>query len=225
MAIVAHEHAPASRVAWSLVRRLNPTVDPGRAPRAAALAVAGVVIGLASAGGPGRRLDVRLFRTMNAARGSVTDRSFSAITELGSIFGSTGAAAALSIAGHRRAAARGLGAACTMWVAGQILKRAFLRARPYDEFPRATRRLIGRPHGMSWPSSHPAVLLTFLTVVERELGLRPPLRKGLGGLAAGVGISRVYLGVHYPSDVAGGLLLGRALGLAWPGETDDPSVE
>jgi membrane-associated phospholipid phosphatase len=30
-----------------------------------------------------------------------------------------------------------------------------------------------------------------------------------------VALSRVYVGVHYPTDVAGGLLMGRALGNLW----------
>jgi membrane-associated phospholipid phosphatase len=41
-------------------------------------------------------------------------------------------------------------------------------------------------------------------------------RAGLLGLDATVAASRVYLGVHYPSDVVSGLLFGRAIGLVWP---------
>jgi membrane-associated phospholipid phosphatase len=37
----------------------------------------------------------------------------------------------------------------------------------------------------------------------------------LTGLAGAIGASRVALGVHYPADVVGGLLLGRAVGEAW----------
>ena len=203
----------------------NPAVETGRVRRAATFALGAIGIGLVSSGGAGRRFDASLFRQLNRARGSFADRFFGGITELGSIFGSAGAAAALSLAGCRRAAARGLAAAGTTWVIGQVLKKAVLRARPYDEAPGATRLLIGRPRGTSWPSSHPAVLLSFVTVIERDLRLVPPVRKALAAIVGAVGVSRVYLGVHYPSDVVGGLLVGRAVGLAWPGETNHPSVE
>ena len=98
------------------------------------------------------------------------------------------------------------------------MKGVFRRPRPYDTFgPGGSRLLIGKPRGTSWPSSHPAVLLAFLTVAGRELDLGPAVRAASLGLAGAVGLSRVALGVHFPSDVAGGLLMGRAVGLAWPG--------
>ena len=84
--------------------------------------------------------------------------------------------------------------------------------------------MIGRPSGTSWPSSHPAVLLAFLTVAGPELGLTSAQRRALVGLCCLVGLSRVYLGVHYPSDVVAGLLLGRAAGLAWLAATG-PAVQ
>jgi undecaprenyl-diphosphatase len=96
------------------------------------------------------------------------------------------------------------------------MKRIANRPRPADMDPRDIRLLIARPAGASWPSSHPAVLTAFTRVASRELGLRALARAGLGGLDATVGISRVYLGVHYPSDVASGLMLGRAVARLWP---------
>jgi undecaprenyl-diphosphatase len=126
-----------------------------------------------------------------------------------------GAAAVLAAAGHRRAAARGLAAASISWVAGQGLKRVFGSPRPYDAGLDEMRLRIERPKGTSWPSSHPAVLLSFLSVTSRDIGARPVARAALDGLAAAIGVSRVYVGVHFPSDVAGGILLGKAVAAAF----------
>ena len=41
-------------------------------------------------------------------------------------------------------------------------------------------------------------------------------RAALSALDLSVAASRVYLGVHYPSDVASGLLMGRAVARIWP---------
>ena len=112
--------------------------------------------------GPGRELDVEAFRRGNRGRGSVADRFFRGVTELGSIWASVGAAAVLATAGHRKAAGRGLAAASVTWLAGQGLKRVFGRPRPYDADLEGMTLRIGRPNGTSWPSSHPAVLLSFL---------------------------------------------------------------
>jgi membrane-associated phospholipid phosphatase len=159
------------------------------------------------------RADRRLFDLLNRNRGPVTDGLFGGVTELGSIMASAGAASVLVLCGRRRAALEGMGAASAMWLLGQGLKKVVRRPRPYDAG--ISRRLIGKPSGTSWPSSHPAVLLAFVTVAGRRMGLPPGARAALAALAALVGLSRVYVGVHYPSDVVGGLLLGRAVGDAW----------
>jgi membrane-associated phospholipid phosphatase len=59
------------------------------------------------------------------------------------------------------------------------------------------------------------VLLAFVTVAGRNLGLPRGARRALTGLAGLVAASRVYLGVHYPADVVGGLLLGRTVADLW----------
>ena len=176
--------------------------------------MAGCAVAAFTARGRGRELNERAYRALNGTGGHRAGTTFRAITELGSIWASVGATVVLSAAGRRREAVNALGAAGTTWLAGQALKKVYLRPRPYHALP-DVRLLIGEPRGASWPSSHPAVLLAFLTVASRNLDLSAPVRLVLAGLAGTVGLSRVYLGVHYPADVAGGLLLGRGMADLW----------
>jgi len=181
---------------------------------AAATGLAALAIGALTARGSGREVDRRLFGSLNANGSPTRDALLKSVTELGSIWASAGAAAVLGARRYRREALDALGAAGAMWLVGQGLKRMFVRPRPYQSL-RGIRLLIHRPRGTSWPSSHPAVLLAFVTVASRDLDVPPGVRAALGGLAALVGFSRVSLGVHYPSDVVSGILLGRSVGDAW----------
>lgn len=169
--------------------------------RAAALGGAALAVGAMTASGPGRELDLWAFRSGNRERGPGLTRVFAGVTELGSIWASVGAAGVLA-------------AASATWLAGQALKRLSARPRPYDAGLRAIDLRIARPSGTSWPSSHPAVLSSFLAVASNELALSPLAGATLGALAAAVGASRVHLGVHFPSDVVSGLLLGNSVATA-----------
>ncbi len=176
-----------------------------------ALAGAALAVGAWSSAGPGRELDLEGFRAANRDRGPGADGFHRGVTELGSIWASVGAGAVLAVAGRRRAAARGLLAASLTWLAGQGLKQVFARPRPYEADAAGTNLRIGKPNGSSWPSSHPAVLLTFLTVAGKDLGTGRSARVALDALAGVIGASRVYVGVHYPADVIGGVLLGKGI--------------
>lgn len=193
--------------------------DPRRIPRRRAVALILGALGLAlvTIEGRGRDLDDRLFGWANGRlQHPVLDAFFKGITELGSMYASFAMATAMAARGRRREAVDALGAAVAMWGVGHGLKNLFRRARPYEaELPRPLRLLIGKPVGTSWPSVHPATLSAFLTVAGRDLELGRPTRRGLAGVAGAVAASRVYLGVHYPADVVGGLLLGRAVADTW----------
>ena len=111
-------------------------------------------------------------------------------------------------AGALQLAVGGAGAAC--WVV--LLKSLLERDRPL-----LVSRLV-EVTGFSYPSGHTlaaAAIYTTLAIVACR-GVAPGWPRGAVLAAAGaiilaVGASRVYLGVHYPSDVLAGLLAG----LAW----------
>jgi len=92
-----------------------------------------------------------------------------------------------------------------------VVKLVVDRPRPFFVDP------VAHARGKSFPSGHVmsstvvygAVLLAFLPAVARRW--RPWLAGGVGLLVAAIGFSRLALGVHYLSDVAGGFVLG----LAW----------
>jgi membrane-associated phospholipid phosphatase len=67
--------------------------------------------------------------------------------------------------------------------------------------------LTRTPTAISFPSAHAATSFAGARAYAR-LGLP---RAALYALAAGLSTSRVYLGVHYPSDVLAGALLGTAV--------------
>jgi membrane-associated phospholipid phosphatase len=84
------------------------------------------------------------------------------------------------------------------------------RARPPLADP-AIQALVTLPESASFPSGHAATAFAAATAVAL---LHPRLRAPLLALAAVVALSRVYLGVHFWSDVLVGSALGVAVGLA-----------
>jgi len=68
--------------------------------------------------------------------------------------------------------------------------------------------LVALPADASFPSGHATSAFAAAGVVA---ALHPRLRAPVIGLAALVAVSRVYLGVHYPSDVLAGAALGLAI--------------
>jgi membrane-associated phospholipid phosphatase len=177
---------------------------------------AALAVGRWSSGHEGRDVDAELFGVWNRERGPGPDRFFTGVTELGSIGAAAAAAGVIALTGRRRAAANAFAAAGVAWLAGQGLKKVANRPRPYQADAGGARLLVGPPNASSWPSSHPAVLAAFASVAGRDLGLGAIARTALAGLDVSVAASRVYVGVHYPSDVVSGLLIGRAIGRLWP---------
>jgi undecaprenyl-diphosphatase len=89
-----------------------------------------------------------------------------------------------------------------------VLKHVTERARPPLADP-AIQAMISLPDSTSFPSGHAATAFAAATAVGL---LHPRLRVPLLALAGMVALSRVYLGVHFWSDVLVGSLLGVSIG-------------
>jgi undecaprenyl-diphosphatase len=179
---------------------------PGLLPALARIAAAGA-LGFAARG---RLADSdEEARKMIAGRSSETlDRTMPILTDLGSTYAVGGAAAVLWAFGHRSRARDVAAAGMIAWGAAQGAKRLYRRARPYEMDD--IQILVRKPAGQSYPSGHPAVAAAVTRVLEPNL--RQPARRLVSRIPRMVAFSRVYVGVHYPTDVIGGLLLGRAVG-------------
>jgi diacylglycerol kinase family enzyme/membrane-associated phospholipid phosphatase len=122
-----------------------------------------------------------------------------------------GLAVALAGAGGQRgrhAARRGMGSiAVASLLANQVGKRLLPRTRPTSSLVPLTRLARRIPTSPSFPSGHSASAAAFAVGVGLEI---PELAVPLGLAATAVCWSRVYTGVHYPTDVVAGAALGVA---------------
>jgi undecaprenyl-diphosphatase len=158
----------------------------------------------------GRRLDRALYGAVARNRTPFLDAGFARLSRAADYSRlSLTAATVLALAGGprgRRAAGRGLASvAVTATVVNVALKPLTRRRRPTTALARP---LVRMPRSRSFPSGHTAAAFAFATGAARAL---PPAALPLHALAALVGYSRVYTGVHYPVDVASGALCGMAL--------------
>lgn len=91
-----------------------------------------------------------------------------------------------------------------------ILKPAVARIRPF-EINQAFNLLINKPSGYSFPSGHTFASFTAATVLfftNKKFGFAAL------PLAILIAFSRLYLYVHFPSDVIAGIVLGILTGIA-----------
>lgn len=93
------------------------------------------------------------------------------------------------------------------FLASQREKMHFARRRPFQFDPTLV-PCVGLPRDKSYPSGHATSAFAAATVLAR---LNPEKVAHYADLAAQVAYSRVYGGVHHPSDVVAGATLGAAV--------------
>jgi undecaprenyl-diphosphatase len=162
---------------------------------------------------PLQALDARVYLAVNgAAHPPWLDIAFSAYTDLAVggwvwIGGALGAAL-LGVPGSRRALLRLAPTVTATTLAVEYpVKAIFRRRRPFIDIVRAL--VVGkRPGSWSFPSGHTAAAFAAARVLT---GVWPRATPAFFGLAALVGFSRVYVGAHYPGDVASGAFFGLTI--------------
>jgi len=82
--------------------------------------------------------------------------------------------------------------------------------------------LAKAPTKLSFPSAHATSSVAAATALGR---VQPRARPYLFGLAAAICVGRPYLGMHYPSDVVGGAVLGFCIGSLVPGLGAPPTED
>jgi len=115
--------------------------------------------------------------------------------------------------GSRRwklASASGLSAAAIAMLTNQVISHLWDRPRPFTAHPAMTHLLSAPSPDPSFPSDHAAAAFAIAFAV-----LAFSRRAGIGFLvvAALIALSRVALGMHYPSDVIAGAVVGWASAL------------
>jgi undecaprenyl-diphosphatase len=160
-------------------------------------------------------LDQALLLSMRRFESTTMTRLMRAFTHLGDTSSWVAVGLLLGAAGGkgpRYEALLGLGAGLAALVC-HFLKRACCRPRPTAGIDRmgGFAALIEIPDAFSFPSGHTAAAFAIAVALAGEGHGLGPLTLSL---ASGIGLSRIYLGAHYPLDVAAGVGLGALCGLA-----------
>jgi membrane-associated phospholipid phosphatase len=160
-------------------------------------------------GGLMRAIHVASGRTLDVAAGLM---SYSAAAEV-----TTGLMVLLSIWLWRRGTRWPIAAAPLLFLLSvplELTLKTLLNQPPPSEYYRETIAygLMSVPVMHSFPSGHAARTAFMCVLVGNLLGRRLGWLALLFGLGLLAGLSRAYLGYHWPSDVLGGYLLGGGLG-------------
>lgn len=160
------------------------------------------------------RFDEAVDRGFESIRGTPSvDRVFttaSHIAEFSLVWHAIGLTRGLVRREPRRVVALAVGIGLESLIVNQGLKRLFRRSRPTTSGEAGLE--VRRPVTSSFPSGHASAAAFAATVLsDRDGRALSTLWYGVGSIVA---VSRAYVRIHHASDVVGGVVVGRVMGLA-----------
>ena len=161
----------------------------------------------------GQRLDAQVFMLINL-RGYPRwlDLFMWLSTQFGNMLVAFIAAFLLFIMNYHRLAVEIIFGTLTLWLLVEIIKALSDRDRPFLIIDKT--RIIGwREKGDSFPSGHTTQIFFLVTLFVHRFQLGMVESIALYAVAALVGITRIYVGAHYPRDVIAGVVLGSVWGI------------
>jgi len=173
-----------------------------------------IVLALSLVWSVGQRLDVWafLFFNLRGPRPLWLDRVMLGFTQIGSGIAALGLGLVLFLAGQRLAANEFILGTLTLWIVVELVKALVRRSRPFIRVTQT--RVVGyRAAGRSFPSGHTSQAFFMATLLASHFQAGTWVALLLYIMALLVGITRMYVGAHYPRDVLAGAILGSAWGL------------
>jgi membrane-associated phospholipid phosphatase len=161
----------------------------------------------------GQRLDVWIFLLFNmrGPRPAWLDKIMLAFTQLGSGIAALVIALLLYLVGEHILSYEFVLGSLTLWLTVELFKFIVQRSRPFIRLAQA--RIVGyRAIGRSFPSGHTSQVFFLATLTIQHFQLSVWIAILLYGIALFVGITRMYVGAHYPRDILAGAILGSVWG-------------
>lgn len=133
-------------------------------------------------------------------------------SQLGNGFVTMGIALALFLGVHHLLSYELVLGTLTLWLVVEFIKVLIHRTRPYKMLINAN--IVGlREKGCSFPSGHTSQAFFTATLIIHYFNVYSYVVLLLYFICLLVGITRIYVGAHYPRDVFAGAILGSVWGL------------
>jgi len=164
----------------------------------------------------GQKIDEWVFMHFNSngQRARLLDLTMLCFTQLGNFIFALLVAIFLLLSGHRLLAYELILGVLMLGLIVQCLKVLIRRTRPYNKLKGM--RVVGpRNGGHSFPSGHTSQAFFMASLVLQYFHVTTLVWLAIYIVALFVGITRIYVGMHYPRDVIAGAILGTAWGIIW----------